>query len=597
MKLPFLNQKQSIRGDLLRPFIASFLCAMILMASMLIFQSQRMVDQVLIELQGEMLTMLERELNSRLGEAVQLSRISYDGMKTEQLDLNNSQNRERFFAMLVKNYPNITMSFVGLPSGEFYGARRNKDGSIDIGRNNETTAGNSEYYRIDDYGSADTLTQVFENFDPRTRPWYVSAQEAKKLVFSSIYSHFLFKEPTITASLPYYEGSELVGVFGVDVLLTWLGESLRELPIGENGLVFIVGKDEQFVATTTDDDIFKLVDNKSISKSIREIDNSIIKTILEADQAFREDLSINNKRYMVKKMPFTYENIEWEIYIALKKDDFMENLKVTLTWTLILVLGITAVFIAGTVVIVQRIVKPITQLNEATKKLEQGIYVELEDHSRKNELYDLKKSFNTMGQQIVHQVEILEEEVAARTQELEEKNQILRDLSYTDQLLHIANRRRFDESGNFMYELAIRNTLPFTLMMIDIDDFKAFNDTYGHVEGDNCLVQVATAMHNCLNRKTDLLARYGGEEFVVAIINLSREQVKERAECIKKSVENLRIKNVKTKIGHVTVSIGSVYVSASHETSLEQLVRLADQEMYEAKVHGKNCCRLKDLTI
>jgi len=595
MKLSFQNRKQSIRGDLLRPFILSFLCTVALMAGMLIIQSQKMVDQVLNELQSEMLIMLDRELNTRLGEAMQLSQVSHDAMKNKILNTQDQQNRERFFAMMVKHYPNVTMSYVGLPSGEFYGARRNTDGTIDIGRNNTSTSGHSEYYRIDKYGSADSLTQVFENFDPRIRPWYTSAISSDGPVFSSIYSHFLFKEPTITASLPYYEDEALVGVFGVDILLTWLGESLSELPIGNNGLVFIVDQNEQLVATTTQDDIFRLVDNKSVNVSVHEVDNDVISSILSADQSFSEDLSINNKAYMVTKMPYTYENLDWDIYIALMKDDFLENLKTTLTWTLLLVVFITALFIAGTVVIVKRIVDPIIRLNDATKKLEQGIYVELDLDNHENEIYELNNSFNSMGQQIIHQVEILEGEVVARTKELEEKNEILKDLSYTDQLLHIGNRRKFDESGSFMLELANRSALSFTIMMLDIDDFKIFNDTYGHVEGDNCLIQIAKSMQNSLNRKTDLLARYGGEEFVVAISHLTKEQALERAEHIRKAIEDLEIENTKTKTGKITVSVGIAHVTAYQGLTLEDMVREADQAMYTAKVGGKNRCVMKEI--
>jgi diguanylate cyclase (GGDEF)-like protein len=568
---------------------------MVLMAGMLIIQSQKMVDQVLNELQGEMLTMLDRELDTRLGEAMRLSRISHDAMKNNILNIQDQQNRERFFAMMVQNYPNVTMSFVGLPNGEFYGARRNSDGSIDIGRNNASTSGHSEYYRIDEYGSADSLTQVFENFDPRIRPWYTSAEASESLVFSSIYSHFLFKEPTITASLSYFEAEELVGVFGVDLLLTWLGESLRELPIGNNGLVFIVDKNEQLVATTTEDEIFRLVDDKSVNVSIHDVDNSVINSILSANQPYNGDLIINNKPYMVAKMNYIYENLDWDIYIALMKDDFLEDLKITLAWTLVLVAFITALFIAGTVVIVKRIVDPIIKLNDATKKLEQGIYVELDMDHHKNEIYELNNSFNSMGQQIIHHLEILEEEVAARTKELEEKNQKLKDLSYTDQLLHIGNRRRFDESGSFMLELANRSALSFTIMMLDIDDFKVFNDTYGHVEGDNCLITIAASMHDSLNRKTDLLARYGGEEFVVAITHLTKEQAVERAEHIRKAIEDLKIKNINTETGFITVSVGIAYVAEHQDLTLEDLVIAADQAMYTAKVSGKNRCEIKVL--
>lgn len=163
MKLPFNNNKQTIRRDLLRPFIISFLCTMLLMVSMLILQSQKMVDGVLNKLQGEMLTMLDSELDKSLGETVQLSHISYDAMKNNILNVEDQINRERFFSMMVKNYPNVTMSYVGLSNGEFYGARRNIDGTIDICLNNWSTSGNSEYYSIDNYGSGDKLTQVFEN--------------------------------------------------------------------------------------------------------------------------------------------------------------------------------------------------------------------------------------------------------------------------------------------------------------------------------------------------------------------------------------------------------------------------------------------------
>ncbi|MGB3367000.1 MAG: cache domain-containing protein [Acidaminobacteraceae bacterium] len=339
IKITFHKRKQTIRRDLLGPFIISFLFTAVLMLGMFIIQSQKMVDQVLAELQNEMLTILDRELDTRLGEGLQLTHISYDATKSGLLNIEDKQNRERFFAMIVKNYPHVAMSYVGLTSGEFYGARRNKDGSIDIGRNNASTYGHSEYYRVDDYGSANNLTQVFKNFDPRIRPWYTSAQVSKSPVFSSIYSHFLFKEPTITASLPYYEEKELVGVFGVDLLLTWLGESLRELAIGNNGLVFIVDQNEHLVATTTDDNIFRLENNKSVNLSIRDVDNVVIKSILSANQSFNKDLKINNKQYILTKMQYTYENLDWDIYIVLMMNDYLENLKITLIWTLLLVVS------------------------------------------------------------------------------------------------------------------------------------------------------------------------------------------------------------------------------------------------------------------
>ncbi|MGB3366999.1 MAG: GGDEF domain-containing protein [Acidaminobacteraceae bacterium] len=108
-------------------------------------------------------------------------------------------------------------------------------------------------------------------------------------------------------------------------------------------------------------------------------------------------------------------------------------------------------------------------------------------------------------------------------------------------------------------------------------------------------IEIAKTMQSCLNRKTDLLARYGGEEFVVAIMNLNIDQVFERAELIRISIENLKIENKKIKLGFVTISIGIAYVGSNQDFTIEQLTIEADKAMYAAKVNGKNRCEIMKL--
>jgi diguanylate cyclase (GGDEF)-like protein len=580
MKSFVYKRKHSIREELIIPLIISFLLVMSLMTWILISQSQKMVENVLEELRSEMVMLIDRDLDARIGEAIQLNSINFKAMQNGILDVSDSKNRERYFSTMLNYFPDVAMNYVGFNDGTFYGARRLVDGSIEVGKNNEETQGHSEYYSINQYGDAMALTQVFENFDPRMRPWYQDAVASGKITFSPIYSHFLFKEPTITVSIPYYEDSELISVFGVDFLLTWLAQSLAELPFGENGLVFILNEEGQLVANTSGGGL----------------DNPIILEILKSSLIDGEtkDLLLNyeNDIYMVAKSLYHYENIDWDIYVVLRRDDFLSDLNQTLVVTLGIVFLISALFILVMVLMIKRIVNPIKRLNEATKQLEQGVFVELENDNNNNELHELTHSFSEMGRRIIHQVEILESEVEQRTQELEQKNKILSELSYTDQLTHIANRRKFDDSARLMYELAKRSSASIGILMIDIDDFKAFNDTYGHLEGDECLKSIAHGMENCVHRQTDLLARYGGEEFVVVMMYLTKEQFAQRAECLRKTVEGLGIINKHTERGIVTISLGVTYGKATQEKTIEELVDKADQALYRAKESGKNRCEI-----
>lgn len=175
------------------------------------------------------------------------------------------------------------------------------------------------------------------------------------------------------------------------------------------------------------------------------------------------------------------------------------------------------------------------------------------------------------------------------TSEKDKEN--LRKLSYIDSLTEISNRRHFNEfikvhweRNNFIGESTV-------VFMIDIDNFKLFNDTYGHQEGDRCLREVAAAMNVELNRENDIIFRYGGEEFVIVISNISAEDSMNIAEKIRANVENLKITNINSLCNkYVTVSIGISYYNPSlKQTSWEKTLKEADNALYQAKIR-KNCC-------
>jgi diguanylate cyclase (GGDEF)-like protein len=155
----------------------------------------------------------------------------------------------------------------------------------------------------------------------------------------------------------------------------------------------------------------------------------------------------------------------------------------------------------------------------------------------------------------------------------------LHRLSTIDPLTGAANRRQFDDAIGLEWRRAARGNAPLTLMMIDIDHFKAFNDANGHQAGDDCLRRVCDALRQRLHRAGDLVARYGGEEFAVMVSGIERDNARELAESLRVAVEEL---------GLTTISIGVAHRVPSREGEPDEIIRAADDALYAAKNAGRN---------
>lgn len=166
----------------------------------------------------------------------------------------------------------------------------------------------------------------------------------------------------------------------------------------------------------------------------------------------------------------------------------------------------------------------------------------------------------------------------------------LEEMTQTDGLTNLANRRRFDEALNEEWRRARRTETPVSLIMIDIDFFKHFNDNYGHLEGDICLKKVSAVLAKTGNRPGDLVARFGGEEFVVLLSGAASDAAQMLAERLRSAVSNLKVKHEYSETAdHVTISLGIASVIPGHEQNNPQvLISLADTALYQAKKNGRN---------
>jgi len=192
----------------------------------------------------------------------------------------------------------------------------------------------------------------------------------------------------------------------------------------------------------------------------------------------------------------------------------------------------------------------------------------------------------------------LEVRVSQRTLELEDANRRLKEanaqltiLSETDALTKIANRRVYDRRMKESIDIAKRTAKPLSLLMLDIDHFKIYNDKYGHDVGDITLQKVAASIASSLPRKTDLVARFGGEEFVILLPETNSQNALFVAEIIRNNIESLGIMFQGSLVAKsLTVSIGIASLQGDALNAVDLLKR-ADSSLYQAKNSGRNCSR------
>ncbi|MBD3308552.1 diguanylate cyclase [candidate division KSB3 bacterium] len=193
----------------------------------------------------------------------------------------------------------------------------------------------------------------------------------------------------------------------------------------------------------------------------------------------------------------------------------------------------------------------------------------------------------------------LQEEIYERQrihEELIKANQELQRLASLDGLTRIANRRRFDEYLAFEWKRLAREQLPLSVILGDIDDFKRYNDTYGHLAGDECLKQVAQGITRVIKRPADLVARYGGEEFVVILPNTEMEGAQHLAQAIQTEIQQLQLPHAESSVSeYVTISLGVSTTIPSPASLSDALLDRADSALYEAKAQGKNRIIFKSL--
>ncbi len=261
----------------------------------------------------------------------------------------------------------------------------------------------------------------------------------------------------------------------------------------------------------------------------------------------------------------------------------------------------TGVMLIIILVMKKTIISPITRLTDHVLSLsETRNYSMRLKIKRRDEIGTLARGFDRMVEKIEQQTEELasinddlKKDIAMRMaveRALQEANRNLDILAKIDGLTKMANRRQFDENLTLEWKRMRREKLPLSLIICDVDCFKLYNDTYGHIAGDDCLRAIAQVIKNSMKRPSDFTARYGGEEFAIILSNTDSEGAAKIAEIIRANIQALGIPH-RTSLAadSVTLSLGIASLIPDETSTVEDLLTLADKALYEAKSQGRNC--------
>lgn len=374
----------------------------------------------------EMNENINTRINSYLYVPEQINESSYKIINNEILDLSEKHLRDKFFVGVLSSYEENIYSFsFGTANGEYFGARRNENGEIQIMRNDAGTGGNSWYYSVNDDYTAGELAVQAGQFDPRTRPWFKAAVAAEGPIFSPIYKHFVMNDLTISYACPVYnEDGTLRGVLGTHMLLNDIGAYLADTVNDYNGYAVILEENSnELIANSIGIENFEVLQDGTLERyDIGKIQNEDIQG---AYTQYKKSLDPNfiyegkDQNFYINVKEIHLTGLDWVLISAIPEGYLIapavQSIRLAATLAGIFVLLSVAIYI----VITRRLLKPMQTLLQTSDALSAGDLTKRIDIVRNDEIGQISESFNKVADKMQFMVNNLEATVKERTEELQ----------------------------------------------------------------------------------------------------------------------------------------------------------------------------------
>ena len=519
---------------------------------------------------------ISKQMDRLVTEPFKMNEVNQKLISTGIIDISNEEKREKYFASILQSSGSQIYSFTyGMETGEFYGARRNEDGVIEIIKNNKETMGKSVYYSVDEDLTAGDFVMETGLFDVRTRDWYITAKQSGKPTYVPIYKNFVVNDLTLSAVWPIYNDGNLLGVLGTNMLLTGINQYLKDIVSQTEGYAYIIDKNsEELIGNSFHQENFTTLENGIIKRNkLSDLDNSDIIRGYEYYKKTGEGhylYKAENQSYYINVTEYNVEGLDWIIVSAASSQIFMDRVVSNIQTTVLIISIVLLLSIFAYYLSTYRMIKPIKNLITAMEQLSSGDLSKRVEIEKYDEIGTISDMFNQMADRMNQLVNNLEENVQARTAQIHY-------LSCHDTLTGLINRHCFEDT---IKKLDTKASLPISIIFADVNGLKMVNDVFGHTSGDILIKKVAdTLKRSC--RSEDAVARVGGDEFIVLLPNTEEPEVKLIVERIRKGL-------IEEKVNDIRCSIAIGYdTKTSYYEDIEKIMGNAENEMYKDKTFSR----------
>ena len=415
--------KLRLRTTLIVPFVLQIITAVGLVGYLSFRNGQQAVSDIAKQLGQEVTNRINERLRAYMAVPPLLNRMTADAIAAGYLNPRDRQSLGRHIWQQVTTFEGISFRYFGNNEGEMITARRLPSGTVLPGYSNANTNWQLTYFNPQRNGDpADIVESVPRPFNPRQRPWYLSATAAQKPVWTPIYRHFVAKELSITAAQPVYDRSgTLQGVLGVDFVFSQVNRYLQSLKIGKTGLTFAIERSGNLVVSSTPEPTFTSGNEQTYRIAAADSKNPLISAAARyLKQQFpnlnnlynnlqAEFVDTAGKRYFLQVTPLRDAmGIDWLIVVVIPESDFMEQINANTRHTILLCLIALVVAIAIGIVSSRWVTRPVLEVSQAANALAQGNLDQHIEFSPITEIDTLADSFNGMAGQLKQSFKTLE---------------------------------------------------------------------------------------------------------------------------------------------------------------------------------------------